>query len=94
MAELSPATRAIVAAFNDRYELCGPFDDNWQELCLAAALRALADQVVQEEPAPQGVDATILQFTHEERSREQRQQVRASLLSIAAELDGSGEVDE
>lgn len=75
MTDHSPATRAIVAAFNERG--------------LAAALRALADQVVQEEPAPQGVDATILQFTHEERSREQRQQVRASLLSIAAELEGS-----
>jgi hypothetical protein len=40
MADLSPAAQAIRAAFNDRYELCGPFDDNWQELCLAAALRA------------------------------------------------------
>lgn len=44
MADHSPAARAIVAAFNDRYELCGPFDDNWQEVCLAAALRAAADQ--------------------------------------------------
>ena len=43
MPDPSPATRAIVAAFNERYELCGPFDDNWQELCLAAALRALAE---------------------------------------------------
>lgn len=43
MADLSPTTRAIVAAFDDCYELCGPFDDNWQELCLAAALRALAE---------------------------------------------------
>ena len=41
MADLSPAARSIVAAFNDRHELCGPFDGNWQELCLAAALRAL-----------------------------------------------------
>ena len=46
MAELSPATRAIVAAFDARYELCGPFDDNWQELCLAAALMAAADQII------------------------------------------------
>lgn len=43
MTDLSPAARAIVAAFNDRHELCGPFDGNWQELCLAAALRELAD---------------------------------------------------
>jgi hypothetical protein len=28
--------------FDDRYENCGPFDDNWQELCIAAVLRELA----------------------------------------------------
>lgn len=43
MADYSPATRAAVVAFKDRYDLCGPCDDNWQELCLTAALRALAD---------------------------------------------------
>ena len=42
MADHRPATSAIVAAFDARYELCGPFDDNWQELCLAATLRAAA----------------------------------------------------
>ena len=47
MPDPSPATRAILRAFNDRYELCGPFDDNWQELCLAAAIRALADHEVE-----------------------------------------------
>jgi hypothetical protein len=31
-----------VAAFNERHELCGPFDDDWVEQCLAAALRAAA----------------------------------------------------
>ena len=46
MAELSPAARAIVEAFDERYELCGPFDGNWQEACLAAALCAAAKQVV------------------------------------------------
>ena len=35
------AARNIAAAFDERYELCGPFDSNWQQLCLAAALRAL-----------------------------------------------------
>ena len=39
---LSPAARAIVDAFNDRYELCGPLEDNWHEVSLAAALRAAA----------------------------------------------------
>ena len=45
MAELSPAAGAIVQAFDERYEQCGPFDDNWQELCLAAALRELASRI-------------------------------------------------
>lgn len=43
---LSPGAAVIVAAFAERYELCGPFDDDWPEQCLAAALRAAADQVV------------------------------------------------
>ena len=45
MTSLSPAARAIVDAFNDRYELCGPLEDNWHEVSLAAALRAAADQL-------------------------------------------------
>jgi len=35
-----PAAQALVAAFDGRYENC--FDDNWQELCIAAVLRHLA----------------------------------------------------
>jgi hypothetical protein len=45
MSDPSPATAAIVQAFDDRYELLGGFDDNWQELCIAAALRALAARI-------------------------------------------------
>jgi hypothetical protein len=41
---LSPAD-AIVKAFGDRYELLGPLEENWQEVCLAAALRALDAQL-------------------------------------------------
>ena len=44
MAEQSPAAK-VLAAFNERHELCGPFDDDWQEQCIAATLRAAADQV-------------------------------------------------
>lgn len=74
MTELSPAARAIVEAFDERYELCGPFDGNWQEACLAAALCAAADQVVP--PNPCGNDCCITQC----------EQIRADLLAIAAEL--------
>jgi hypothetical protein len=44
MTDLSPAAQAIVKAFDDRYELLGPLEDDWQEQCLAAAIRAAADQ--------------------------------------------------
>jgi len=42
VANLSPAAQAIVTAFDDRYELLGPMEDNWQEVCIAAALHAAA----------------------------------------------------
>ena len=41
MTDLSPAQKAL-AAFNERHELCGPFDDDWIEQCLAAAIEKLA----------------------------------------------------
>jgi hypothetical protein len=44
MTDLSPAD-AIVKAFDDRYELLGPLEENWQEVCIAAALRALDAQL-------------------------------------------------
>lgn len=78
MADHSPAARAIVAAFNERYELCGPCDDDWQELCLAAALRALADQ----QQAPITLGQPIDHWNPDERTRRE-------LRNIAAELEGS-----
>jgi hypothetical protein len=41
---LSPAAQAIVKAFDDRYEMLGPLEDDWQEQCIAAALLAAADR--------------------------------------------------
>ena len=41
--DLSPITKGVIKAFEDRYELCGPFDGNWVELCLAAVFRELAE---------------------------------------------------
>ena len=43
---LSPAAQAIVKAFDDRYELLGPLEDDWQEQCIAAALGAAAMQTL------------------------------------------------
>jgi hypothetical protein len=44
MADLSTAAASIVQAFDDRYEI-GMFNEDWQEECLAAALRALAVRI-------------------------------------------------
>lgn len=69
---LSLAAQAIVKAFDDRYELLGPLEDDWQEQCLAAALCALADQVVPD------IRAFISPGTAAE--------IRADILAIATEL--------
>ena len=45
MTELSPAAQAILAAFDEHYELLGPLEGNWQKVCLAAAIGALADRL-------------------------------------------------
>ncbi|MFN6337494.1 MAG: hypothetical protein ACK41W_02025 [Cyanobacteriota bacterium] len=78
MADISPAQK-IVAAFNERHELCGPFDDDWIEQCLAAALRAAADQVLPE-------DLRECENYTNEAIRLNLQGKRRQLLAIAAEL--------
>jgi hypothetical protein len=85
MTDLSPAQKAL-AAFNERHELCGPFDDDWAELCLAAALQAVANQVVPylEEPnwgACDQMGCDIELYADHMRKR-------SELLAIAAELRG------
>jgi hypothetical protein len=45
MTDFSPAAAAVVRAFDERYELLGPLEGNWQEACLAAALTALAVRI-------------------------------------------------
>ena len=39
------AADRILAAFDECFELLGLLEENWQEVCLAAALRALAEDV-------------------------------------------------
>ena len=67
MTELSPAARAIVRAFVESYEQCGPYDENWPKLCLAAALRELVYRM--KRPAPsaerQAIRAYILRIAAE-----------------------------
>jgi len=86
MTDLSPAAQKALAAFNERHELCGPFDDDWVEQCLAAALEAVADEVVPYEEAP------VLMRGHDLERLAQRQHTRVQLLDIAAELERPGSV--
>jgi hypothetical protein len=79
MAELSPAAASIVQAFDDRYELLGGLEENWQEDCLAAALRAAVDQVVPDI----GYEADCLN----EPVESELQCIRNRFLAIAAELE-------
>ena len=69
MSELSPTTQAVLDAFRSSHTGQG---------CLAAALRAAADQVVPK-------------FWHEEGDiyAETKHDVRADLLAIASELEGA-----
>ena len=83
MTEISPAQKAL-AAFNERHELCGPFDDDWVEQCLADALGKVTDEVMSPVPPPckdfdeyaQGFLAAHVKY-------------RSELLTIAAELRGT-----
>jgi hypothetical protein len=79
VADLSPAAQAIWDAFNDVAERVGTFDDYGD--ALAAALRAAADQVVEDEPdyMRYAVPSTDWWDKHD--------QVRSELLSLANELD-------
>jgi hypothetical protein len=79
MTDLSPA-QVIVKAFDDRYELLGPLEDDWQEQCLAAALRAAADQLRLDTPlGDTDADAGVFAAHHA---------INAAILAIATELEG------
>jgi hypothetical protein len=78
MANLSPAAASIVQAFDDRYEI-NMFNVNWQEDCIAAALRAVAER---NEYKPNMSDEMEVMFSEGWNSH------RKELLAIADELEG------
>ena len=100
MTDLSPAQKAL-AAFIERHELCGPFDDDWVEQCLAAVLEAVA-KLEDIEPGFIGpcdesygsclhsVSITQRGFNYSLALEKNRAQVAAKrkILAIAAELRG------
>jgi len=77
MSELSPQAQAVW----DAYELvdCDPYKIDPRKAGLAAALRAVADQVVPEEP----MHSFDQRWMYE---RDTRQSIRSEILTIAAEL--------
>ena len=78
MINLSSASANIMQAFNDRYERTLE-EHNWKEVCLADALRAVADQVA---PSDADEPRNYLPMAIE------CQRIRAELLAIADELEG------
>jgi hypothetical protein len=80
MSELSSAAQAVITASN-----CA--GSRIVQLHIAAALRAAADQVVPNEPAPTGMRPAGDVYSSREIRRGQRQETRSQLLAIAAELE-------
>jgi hypothetical protein len=87
MTELSPAAQAImVAATNGNINVV---NDPVYKQCIAAALRAAADQVVPCGPKPSAnSDFHLMNWTKSLDQYYQRQQTRDELLVIANELEG------
>ena len=81
MTKLSPAAQAVLDAYRSSHLSINN---------LAAALRAAADQVVPDEPAPTGMRPAGDVYSSREIRRRQRQGTRSQLLAIAAELEGAG----
>ena len=81
MSKLSPAAQAVLDAFLAEW----PDEALEQDRrCLAAALRAAADQVVPEQAGPVG-------DSHDEARHDQWMRIRYKLLAIASELEGNHE---
>jgi hypothetical protein len=80
MTELSPQAQEVFWAFN---RAASGKPDDWHYLpAIAAALEAVADQVVPEEP----MHSFDQRWMYE---RDTRQSIRSEILTIAAELRGT-----
>ncbi len=87
MSELSSAAQAVITASN-----CA--GSRIVQLHIAAALRAAADQVVPEQSEPPCGESEPWPQSYQlmaDSKWEQRQQTRAELLAIVAELEGAND---
>ena len=92
MADRLPAAQAVLDAFENARD--GEYVEGvWvvnERTMLAAALRAAADQVVPDTSRPSAdSDYHLMQWSKSLDQYAQRQQTRAELLAIAAELEGT-----
>ena len=76
------SARNIAAAFDKRYQRCEPFADNWQQLSLAAALRALVKEVRSHPMVSRSHIPQIQRFEKD---------LMEQILAIAAELVGTND---
>ena len=81
MSDLSFVAQAVLDAFTEDNSLHDWKHNHYNTEALAAALRAVVDQVVPEEPLYGGDQRWMFE-------RDARQESRKKLLAIAAELDG------
>ena len=92
MAELSPQAQAVLDAAHDgaNQVIFDIGDDSPVLSCAAAALRAVADQVVPEERKPSAdSDYHLMNWRKSLDQYAQRKQTRAELLAIATELENA-----
>jgi hypothetical protein len=92
MTDLSPAAQQVFWEFN---RAASGKPDDWHYLpAIAAALRAAADQVVPEQAEPPCGESEPWPQSYQlmaDSKWEQRQQTRAELLAIVAELEGAND---
>jgi len=88
MTNLSPTAQFVLDAY---YTEADRLDrEVSHEEMLAAALRAVADQVVPEEPELDPLKAwSIEDWNHMSATKYQREECRRNFLAIAAELEGA-----
>jgi hypothetical protein len=80
MTDLSPAAQAVLDAYRSSHLSINN---------LAAALRAVANQVAPEEPRPTGMRPCGETYSAREIRRSERMKLREQLLAIASELDNN-----
>ena len=87
--ELSPAAKAVMDAY-EAAPIVGVYPLYADQLAVAAALRAVAAQVAEEQPEPNWGTAEIGDFV----AAETQNRIRSQLIGIADELDGGANTSQ